>query len=80
MLFRSWYLHMKDISVNKGQPVGSNTCLGTIGDVGAEGNPHLHIEVQKPDRREPMVPSSAGLYLKGNYFGAYDLLDFIEAA
>lgn len=75
-----WYLHMKDISVNEGQPVGSNTLLGKIGDVGAEGNPHLHIEVQKPDRREPMIPSSAGLYLKGNYFGAYDLFDFIEAA
>lgn len=74
-----WYLHMKNISVNKGQPVGSNTRLGTIGDVGAEGNPHLHIEVQKLGD-DPMVPSSAGLYLKGNYFGAYDLLDFIEAA
>ncbi len=61
-------------------PVTFNTSLGTISNQGYKIQPHLHIEVQKPDRDKPMVPSEAGLYLKGDYFGAYDLLDFIEAA
>ena len=78
--FVIWYLHM-DINnaLYSMEYVTTDTQLGTIGEQGVPGNPHLHIEVQKPGT-EPMVPSSAGLYLKGNYFGAYDLFDFIEAA
>jgi hypothetical protein len=79
--FVVWYLHMiinENLDVD--DPVTFNTSLGTISNQGYKIQPHLHIEVQKPDRDKPMVPSEAGLYLKGDYFGAYDLLDFIEAA
>ena len=76
-----WYLHMKiNNNLHIGETVTPDTELGIISNQGYHIQPHLHIEVQKPDRLEPMVPSSAGLYLKGDYFGAYDLLDFIEAA
>ena len=77
--FVIWYLHMNiNNDLYSMNYAAADTRLGTIGEQGVPGNPHLHVEVQKPGT-DPMVPSSAGLYLKGNYFGAYDLLDFIEA-
>lgn len=78
-----WYLHMEiaeeTFSKVKGDYISLDTKLGKISNQGQNIPDHLHIEVQKP-KGEPMVPSSAGLHLTGNYFGAYNLLDLMEEA
>lgn len=75
-----WYLHMEiNKDLKEKDTVTLNTQLGTISNKGDNIPVHLHIEVQEPGH-DPMVPSSAGLHLTGNYFGAYNLLDLMEEA
>jgi len=87
-----WYLHMTtNFSKGKGDFVSKNTCIGQVGTTGGVPK-HLHIEAQplkilnaegKLTDSLPRSPIDNKIYLKavdGNYFGAYDLLDFIEEA
>lgn len=49
---RTYYAHMGTIQVQRGQQVGENTVIGTVGDSGnAKGTwPHVHFQVWKDNQ------------------------------
>lgn len=40
------YMHLQDMTVQKGQIVNKGDLIGHTGDTGAPGNPHLHFQVK----------------------------------
>ena len=42
---RTWYAHLAQIDVRRGQPVRTGTPVGQVGATGAVTGPHLHFEV-----------------------------------
>lgn len=47
------FLHLSSCGVSVGATVRAGERVGLTGDVGSEGNPHLHIEVQRGDDHYP---------------------------
>lgn len=84
-------LNQKELEFQKGDFVSADTRIGQVGTTGGVPK-HLHIEAQplkiidsegNVAKSMPRNPRDNKIYLKavdGNYFGAYDLLDFIEEA
>jgi murein DD-endopeptidase MepM/ murein hydrolase activator NlpD len=54
----TWYCHLADYGVSRGQQVGPGTTVGSIGMTGNTTGPHLHFEV-RPDPRVPVDPFTA---------------------
>ncbi len=46
----TFYAHIKDIKVKKGESVTRGQVIGTVGNTGKSTAPHLHYEVRKNDR------------------------------
>ncbi|HEX2175737.1 MAG TPA: M23 family metallopeptidase [Nocardioidaceae bacterium] len=54
----TWYCHLADLGVSRGQEVAPGTTVGHIGMTGNTTGPHLHFEV-RPNPNVPIDPESA---------------------
>ena len=45
--FRTWYAHLNEALVKKGDFVYKGTLIGAAGSTGNSTGPHLHLTVQK---------------------------------
>jgi murein DD-endopeptidase MepM/ murein hydrolase activator NlpD len=44
--YATYYGHLSEISVQKGQVIESNTVIGRVGSTGRSTGPHLHYEIR----------------------------------
>lgn len=51
-----WYMHLAEPGVSTGTQVARGQAIGTLGDTGAEGQPHLHYEVRRQINADPIDP------------------------
>ena len=42
----SSYMHLNDVKVNKGDPVGAGELIGHVGQTGHASGPHLHLQIR----------------------------------
>lgn len=59
-----WYAHLSDITVKRGQLIGSGQRIGYVGSTGNSTGSHLHLEVRKND-----YPIDAAEFLWGKHKG-----------
>ena len=53
----SWYMHMADYTVRKGQVVGAGQLIGRVGRSGIKASPaHLHFELRHHEERQDPRP------------------------
>ncbi len=55
--YRTLYAHLKEVSVEVGAEVKAGTVLGTMGDTGLAGNPHLHFSLHHEPWGEGAPPT-----------------------
>ena len=68
------YLHMSNIQVKMGDFVNAGKFIGKVSDVGAEGNIHLHFEVQDDAELESLVTTNGKEIqesIKGGFLKSY---------
>ena len=58
--YETWYGHMSEFTVKKGQTVAKGDLIGKIGNTGNSTGPHLHFEVRKNG-----VPQNPETYVGG---------------
>ena len=61
--YYSWYLHLSEVLVSKGQTVTKGQVIGRSGNTGNSTGPHLHLEFQDENRKA--IPYSTALALIG---------------
>lgn len=53
--YTTWYAHLKDFTVEKGQTVNKGQTIGHVGNTGYSTGPHLHYEVRLDNKSvDPM--------------------------
>ena len=45
--YRTYYAHLKEVKVHKGEIIGKNEIIGNVGMTGRATGPHLHFEIRK---------------------------------
>ncbi len=61
--YYSWYLHLSEVLVSKGQTVTKGQVIGRSGNTGNSTGPHLHLEFQDENRKA--IPYNQALALIG---------------
>lgn len=59
-LYEIGYMHLTEVLVNSGQPVATGDQLGTAGETGTDGGPHLHFQVKAVSGsiKQPVDPTA----------------------
>jgi murein DD-endopeptidase MepM/ murein hydrolase activator NlpD len=73
--YKTLYIHLSKAKVIVGQSVVRNQVIGTSGDIGSKGAPHLHFEVRKNVNGTYIPIDPYGW--EGNYSDPYDNLNNI---
>jgi len=49
--YETFYAHLKDLKVIKGEKIKQGQIIGTVGNTGLSAKPHLHYEIVKNGKR-----------------------------